>query len=86
MLVVTRKLGEQIVLPSCDVIVQVVSVSGNRVKLGINAPSDVPVHRKEVWCRISAEGDAGTEADGNGRAGREEVRPTHQRSSVGASA
>ena len=51
MLVLTRKEGEAIAIG--DVItITVVSVKGGQVKLGINAPRDVAVHREEVWQRL----------------------------------
>jgi carbon storage regulator len=49
MLVLSRKEGERIVLPGCDVTVTVVAVVGNKVRLGITAPPNVAVHREEVW-------------------------------------
>jgi carbon storage regulator len=52
MLVLTRKLGEEIVIPSLDVTLRVVEVRGEKVRLGIQAPTQVAVHRKEVWDRI----------------------------------
>lgn len=52
MLVLTRKLGEEIVIPSLEVTIRVVEVRGEKVRLGIDAPSEIPVHRKEVWNRI----------------------------------
>ncbi len=52
MLVLTRKLGEEIVIPSLDVTIRLLEVRGDKVRLGIEAPADVAVHRKEVWDRI----------------------------------
>jgi carbon storage regulator len=52
MLVLTRKLGEEIVIPSLDVKIRVVEVRGDKVRLGFEAPSDVAVHRLEVHERI----------------------------------
>lgn len=49
MLVLSRKPGERIVMPHCGLVVTVVSVQGNRVRLGISAPADVAVYREEVW-------------------------------------
>jgi carbon storage regulator len=49
MLVLSRKPGKQIVVPGCGLAVTVVAVEGNRVRLGISAPADVAVYRKEVW-------------------------------------
>lgn len=51
MLVLSRKTGESIVVPNCDVTITVVRVDGNRVRLGIEAPASVTVHRQEVWQR-----------------------------------
>ena len=52
MLVLSRKLGEQIVMPTLDLAVTVVAIEGNRVRLGISAPNEIPVYREEVWRRI----------------------------------
>jgi carbon storage regulator len=48
MLVLSRKRGERIVIPQCGLTVTVVSVQGNRVRLGIAAPADVAVYREEL--------------------------------------
>jgi carbon storage regulator len=55
MLVLSRKPGESIVLPSCGVTLTVVSVNGTRVKLGVQAPYETPVHRGEIAKRIASE-------------------------------
>ncbi len=47
MLVLTRRLGEEIVIAD-NIRVKVVAVQGNRVRLGIVAPQDVTVHREEI--------------------------------------
>ena len=52
MLVLTRKIDQAIVVPSCNLRVTVVNISGERVKLGISAPAEVVVHREEVWHRM----------------------------------
>jgi len=44
MLVFTRKSGEQIMVPSCDVTIEVLRIAGNRVRLGVNAPRNATVH------------------------------------------
>jgi carbon storage regulator len=54
MLVLSRKIGETVVLPTCGVTIQVVETSASRVKLGITAPGEIPVHRGEVAGRILA--------------------------------
>jgi carbon storage regulator len=52
MLVLSRKIGERIVVPQCELAVTIVSVKGNQVRLGISAPADVDVFREEVWRQI----------------------------------
>lgn len=52
MLVLTRKVGQQIVLPGCGVTIEVIDAGKNRVRLGVAAPANVPVHRRELWERI----------------------------------
>jgi carbon storage regulator len=47
-LVLSRRLGEKIVLPGLDITLQVVSVKGNAVRLGVEAPPDVKVVREEL--------------------------------------
>ncbi len=56
MLVLTRKIDEQIViqLGDQDVVVRVVAIDRDRVRLGIVAPADVAIHREEVVRRIEA--------------------------------
>ncbi len=52
MLVLTRKLGERILVPQCDVEITVVAVHGNTVRLGVTAPNAVAVYREEVWHKL----------------------------------
>jgi carbon storage regulator len=52
MLVLSRKIGERILVPDLDLAITVVAVEGNRVRLGVSAPADVPVYREEIWNRI----------------------------------
>jgi carbon storage regulator len=61
MLVISRKIGEEILLPDCDVRISVIDVSGSRIRLGIEAPSNRRVYRKEVWLRICQEAERPTE-------------------------
>ena len=58
MLVLTRKVGEQIVVPQCQLTVNIISITGKRVRLGISAPPDVVVHRQEVQQRTEAAASA----------------------------
>jgi carbon storage regulator len=55
MLVLSRKVGEKIVVPACGLTITVVAVKGCRVRLGIAAPEDIRVDREEVWQRQLAE-------------------------------
>lgn len=52
MLVLSRKIGERILLPDQALTITIVAVEGNRVRLGISAPADVPVYREEIWHRV----------------------------------
>ncbi len=55
MLVLTRKASQAIMIGE-DVEVSVLAVTGDKVRLGIEAPRAVPVYRKEVWLEIKQEG------------------------------
>jgi carbon storage regulator len=55
MLVLSRKIGERIVVPFCDVTVTVVAIEGNKVRLGITAPPEIGVYREEVWRKLDDE-------------------------------
>ena len=54
MLILTRRVGETLMIGD-DIEVTVLGVRGNQVRIGINAPKDVPVHREEVFQRIREE-------------------------------
>jgi carbon storage regulator len=53
MLVLTRKPGERILLPQCELAITVISIQGNKVRLGVSAPADVAVYREELWCELN---------------------------------
>ncbi len=59
MLVLTRRKGEQLVISLGEetILVRVIEINRNRVRLGIVAPSNVPVHREEVARRMELEND-----------------------------
>lgn len=52
MLVLSRRVGEQVLIGE-NISVTVVSVRGDKIRLGFTAPGDVPIHREEVYRRIS---------------------------------
>ena len=52
MLVLSRKEGQEIVIPALDVTIRLLGIRGDNVRIGIEAPSHLTVHRKEVWERI----------------------------------
>ena len=62
MLVLTRRLNESITLGD-DIVLTVIEVRGDQVRLGINAPRDVAVHRMEVWLQVQDEKRAAAEGD-----------------------
>ena len=57
MLALTRKKGESIVVNN-DIEISILDIRGEQVKVGISAPKDVPVYRKEVYLQIQKENEA----------------------------
>ncbi len=69
MLILTRRVGETLMIGD-EISVTVLGVKGNQVRIGVNAPRDVSVHREEIYERIrhekeggAPEGTAGTGPD-----------------------
>ncbi len=56
MLILTRRVGETIMIGD-DVTVTILGVKGNQVRVGINAPKNVAVHREEIYERIKRENE-----------------------------
>jgi len=62
MLILTRRVGETLMVGD-DVTVTVLGVKGNQVRIGVNAPKEVSVHREEIYMRIQAEKGSNNGAD-----------------------
>lgn len=63
MLTLTRKKGESLVVNN-NIEITVLEIRGDQIKIGISAPKNVPVYRKEVYLQIQKENEASLKADG----------------------
>jgi carbon storage regulator len=62
MLILTRRIGETLMVGD-NVTVTVLGVKGNQVRIGVNAPKEVAVHREEIYQRIQREKESSPEGD-----------------------
>jgi carbon storage regulator len=65
MLILTRRVGETVMIGN-DVTVTILGVKGNQVRVGINAPKNVAVHREEIYERIKREKQGDDDSRGGG--------------------
>ena len=63
MLALTRKKGEALVINN-NIEITVLEIRGDQIKIGISAPKDVPIYRKEGYLQIQQENEAAISADG----------------------
>lgn len=55
MLVLTRSVNERLIINNGEITLSVLDIRGNQVRIGIDAPKNVTVHREEIYLRIKAE-------------------------------
>jgi len=75
MLILTRRISESLMIGD-EVKITVLGVKGNQVRIGIEAPKDVPVHREEIFRRIQIEQEMSGDNPGNESSGTSDESST----------
>jgi len=52
MLILTRRIGESLIIGDKEIVVTVLAIKGNQIRIGIEAPKDISIHREEIFQRI----------------------------------
>lgn len=62
MLIITRRAGQKVMLGD-DVAIHVMEIAGNNVRLGIDAPKEMPVYREEIWVAVKQENESAAKGE-----------------------